>query len=56
MKICPVGGELFHVDGGINRETDRRTDMTKLPEILLTRLKAMKKVLGHHEGTRNFSY
>jgi hypothetical protein len=26
MKIHPVGGELFHVD----RQTDRRTDMTKL--------------------------
>jgi len=26
MKICRVGGELFHVD----RQTDRRTDMTKL--------------------------
>jgi len=26
MKICPVGDELFHSDGG----TDRRTGMTKL--------------------------
>jgi len=30
--------------------------MMKLPEILLTRLKAVKKGLEHHEGTRNFSY
>jgi len=26
MKICPVGGELFHADG----LTDKQTDMTKL--------------------------
>jgi len=24
MKICPVGGELFHVDGGIDREKDEQ--------------------------------
>jgi len=26
MKICPVGAELFHADGRM----DRQTDMTKL--------------------------
>ena len=26
MKVCPVGGKLFHVD----RQIDRRTDMSKL--------------------------
>ena len=26
MKICTMGAELFHVDGG----PDRRTDLTKL--------------------------
>jgi hypothetical protein len=26
MKICPVGAELFDVNG----RTDRRTDMTKI--------------------------
>jgi len=25
MKICPVGGELFHADGGAERMTDRQT-------------------------------
>ena len=24
--MCPVGSELFHVDGQIDRQTDRQTD------------------------------
>jgi len=28
MKICPVGGELFHVDGPT--DGDRQTDMMKV--------------------------
>ena len=30
MKIRPVGTEFFHADRRSYRETDRRTDMTKL--------------------------
>ena len=30
VKIRPVGAELFHADGGTDRQTDRQADMTKL--------------------------
>ena len=40
----------------VNGQRERRTDMTKLPEILLTRLKAVMKGLRHHERARKFSY
>jgi Fe-S-cluster formation regulator IscX/YfhJ len=30
MKLRSVGDELFHVDGRIDRQTDRQTDMTKV--------------------------
>jgi len=30
MKIHPVGTEFFHADGRSDRETYRRTDMTRL--------------------------
>ena len=26
MKICPVGAELFHVEGRTDRQTDRQKD------------------------------
>ena len=29
MKIRPVGAELFHADGQVNRRTDRQTGITK---------------------------
>jgi len=30
MKIRPVGVELFHADGRTDRQTEIRTDLTKL--------------------------
>jgi hypothetical protein len=30
MKICPVGAQLFHADGRIDRGADSQTDVTKL--------------------------
>ena len=30
MKILPVGAELFHADGRIDRGTDRQRDVMKL--------------------------
>ena len=36
MKICPVGADLFHTDGGrTDRKRDRRVDMMKLIFTLL---------------------
>jgi len=29
MKICPVGAELFHVDGRTVWRTDRQTDIRR---------------------------
>jgi hypothetical protein len=31
MKIRPVAGDLFHADSRTDGQTDRQTDMTKLP-------------------------
>jgi len=30
MKICPLGAEFFHMDGGRKRRTHRKADMTNL--------------------------
>ena len=38
-KICPVGTELFHVDG----QTDGHTDMTKLTGALCNFAYSLKK-------------
>ena len=43
MKIRPVGAE-FHAGGRANRQTDRRTDMTKLIVALRNFVKTPKIV------------
>jgi hypothetical protein len=43
MKICPVGAELFLMDGG----TGRQTDMMELIVASLNFVNAPKKTLGH---------
>jgi hypothetical protein len=49
MKVCPVGAELFHSDGQTDRETDGRTDMTKLVVDFRNFAKAPKKGEAHSE-------
>jgi len=38
MKICPVGAELFHVEGWTDRRTDRHEKAESLFTILQARL------------------
>jgi hypothetical protein len=48
MKICPVGAELSHDEGGTHgqtdRQMDRQTDMTNLIVSILNFSKASKKL------------
>jgi hypothetical protein len=46
MKICPVGAELFHVDG----RTDRQTDMTKPIVCFSSRMSNSNITVGRNFG------
>jgi hypothetical protein len=49
IKICPVGAELFHADGGqAGIRTDRRPDMTTLIVAFRSFANALKNLSSCH--------
>ena len=49
FKSVPVGAKLFHADGHMDRQTDRRADMTKLIVTFRSYANATKMCIIHAE-------